>query len=323
MKLCVLPLILSLFPVVAQAGGVGAAAIEGDWVGCLANAEAESTGALALMLQEQSNRRAGGPLALGLPGFEGVEFGELELTISGSGVVSGVAHSELLAYDDVEVQAQLVFHGEYLEDTGAIIGDATLHLAGLGGETLSDADYQRYFGGADMGSFYGKSAGSYFGGHDLGEYFGGVSFGGHDLGEYLGGLDLGGLFDDLDLGRSDLGGFLIDRSVGGYFGGHDLGEYFGVETFGGHDLGEYFGVETFGGHDLGEYFGGHDLGEYFTADNVTWDDLGIPTKFGGHDLGEYLTRSFVKRFVQSTPPSVELDQGGSVDFVLMLVPAEG
>jgi len=308
-------LVLALLPLTAMAGGTDAEALEGSWVGSLITAEAETAGAVALVLEQDSKRRASGPLALGLPGFDGVEFGELDLTISGSGVVSGVAHSTLIAYDDVEVNAQLVIHGEYVEDTGAIIADATLHLAGMGGETLTQADYQKYFSGHDMGE--------YFGGRDLGEFFGG-----RDLGGSLGGtlLDRGDMFnvlDVLDLGAGfsghDLGEFIISTSIGAYFGGHDMGEYLGAESFSGHDLGEFFGAESFSGHDLGEFFGGHDMGEYFEPELFSGHDLG--EFFSGHDLGEYLTGSFLKRFGASVPPSTQLTNGGAVSFVLVLVPA--
>lgn len=307
-----LGLLLSLAPVTAAAGGADASELEGDWVGSLLNADAETTGAVALVLEQDSNRRASGPLALGLPGFEGVEFGDLDLTISGSGVVSGVAHSELVAYDDVEVQAQLIIHGEYLEDTGAIIADATLHLAGLGGETLTDTDYQKYFAGYDPKvQFSGRLSSP-----DIGGLLDGLDLGGMmddlDLSGAFDGFDIGGILDDFDMGRE----YLIDRSLGGYFGGHDMGEYFGAQSVRWEDLGQ-----AFGGHDMGEYFGGHDMGEYFMPELFGGHDMG--EYFGGHDMGEYLTGSFMKRFGAQTPPSVELSEGGSVSFVLLLVPSEG
>ena len=316
-------LILSLLPATASAGGSAAEALEGAWVGCLVTSDADTAGAVALVLESESQRRATGPLALGIPGFEGIEFGDLDLTISGSGRVNGVAHSSLIAFDGVEVQAQLVINGDYDEEAGSILADATLHLAGMGGESFGESDYQKYFSGYDMGRFYGQDSGTFFGGHDLGEYVVGGPIGG-SIG---GALDRDGfvsLFDILDLGQSfgghDLGEYIISTSVGGYFGGHDLGEYFGGhdmgEYFGGHDMGEYFG-----GHDMGEYFGGHDMGEYFEPELFGGHDVG--EYFGGHDLGEYVAGSFVKRFALATPPTVQLSEGGAVSFVLMLVPTEG
>lgn len=109
--------------------------------------------------------------------------------------------------------------------------------------------------------------------------------------------------EDIDL--NNLSQTIINTSLGNYFGGQDMGSY----TL---------------SQDLATYFGGQDMGSYTLTQGVAKYFPGVDTaaQFGGQDLGTYLTKTYVRRFILKDDfvLNVELSQGGSLEFVIVLLP---
>lgn len=269
-----LVILIGAVPVTAKKPEVPSLA--GSWIGSFCTKEALPIGAMITNLQGDSLRSFSGPVAIGIPGLEVVDFDELNLTIAESGRINAVSGGTFMTSDDRVFQVQFSFNGDYLE-TGAIIANGTLHLSGPTSKMTSE-EVKLYIVSPELTGWVPIPPITPFPPKE-----------------------------DIDL--NNLNNNIIETALINYFGGLDMGSYTLSQDlatyFGGQDMGSY--VLTQGAAD---YFGGQDMGSYTIY-------------FGGQDMGTYLTKTYIRRFVLNDDSiflNVELSEGGSLDFVVILIP---